>query len=257
MTSVCGIRYSGWIITLASVLDVGGRLLDCEEGFLSSSRKLYDGIHAENLEWIESGHVQVDEYLAGRRPDFRRGLSLVLPIRSISDAYSKLVASLRQIEPNQYYYPFGDLHVTVFDFIQASDQYGKSAELDSLFLDLSRKVLRSATPFRIHMDGIVFSRAAGLIQGFDGQVLCSLRESIREELKTRGIPNDERYKSESAHVTFLRFLGRPAAPRELCRHIQSHRSFEVGMELVREFEVVEHDWYNKAEHKRVIGRIEL
>ncbi len=227
-----------------------------KECFLLNSRKLYDGIHAANIERLESSHVHIDEFLMDHKPDFRRGISLLLPIRSISDSYSKLVASLRQIEPNQYFYPLQDLHVTVFDFIQASEKYRKNEEVEATFLNLSKKAIQTIKTFPIQLDGIVFSHAAGLIQGFDGQVLCALRESIREELKKRGIQNDERYKSESSHVTFLRFMNRLSNPTELCRYIQSHRSFEIGTEMVREFEVVEHDWYNKAENKRVVGRIE-
>jgi len=220
-----------------------------------SSRKLYDSIYKNNIAIIESGDIAVDDYLAGNRIDSRKGISLIIPIRSLADTYNRVVSSLKKIEPTQYYYPVSDLHVTIFDFIQARENFTRNEELEKIFTAASIQVLHAIKEFSITFEGIVFSSAAGIIQGYDNDILVGIREEIREFLKKNGIRNDERYASESAHITFARFADRLCRPEGLCKFINDNRETEIGLAQVTEVELVEHDWYNRASTKRVIHKI--
>ncbi|MDA8426096.1 MAG: hypothetical protein M0Z80_08145 [Treponema sp.] len=222
-----------------------------------SSRRLYDRIHAENIGKIASGEISVDDYLGGSIPDSRLGLSLIIPIRSFAGAYDTLVNSLRRIEPGQYCYPPCDLHVTVFDFIRGSATYRRDPALELTFLELARGAARTLEPFVIRFAGIVFSDAAGLIQGYDEGVLAGLRRTIRELMEGAGHANDERYRSDSAHVSFARFMSPLASPGELRAFIEENRETAMGTASVDALELVEHDWYDRRATRRLVGRIGL
>jgi len=222
-----------------------------------SSRSLYDSIHDKGILAIGSGKVGIDGYLSGAMPDTRMGVSLIIPIRSIARTYEDLVSSLRDIEPGHYYYPLRDLHITIFDFIQGTDAYARNPELEKTFARISGEALKGIHAFPIAFKGIVFSDAAGLVQGYDENILIEIRDKIRLSLGKSGIRNDERYESKSAHVTFMRFADKPGKAKELCEFIAGNRDTELGVETVQEIELVEHDWYNHESTKRVIERFSI
>lgn len=222
-----------------------------------SSWELYKRIYDSHRDHMRSGDIDIDPHLLWKTRDSRMGISLIISLHAFAAEYANIVESFRTIEPDQYYYPFDDLHITIFDFIQGTHQYRQNAALEHDFLDISQEALASIPPFSIHMKGIVFSKAAGLIKGYDENRLIEIREKIRRIMKARKKDNDERYRSESAHVTWTRFTRKIQKPREYCHMIDAHTETEIGEEVVREIELVEHDWYNSLEKKRIIGVIPL
>ena len=161
------------------------------------------------------------------------------------------------VESDQYYYPFEDLHITIFDFIQGTVNYQRNDVLESLFLDISQNAADSLESFKIQMKGIVFSKGAGIIKGYDNNKLVLIRKKIRELLITHQIKNDERYESESVHVTFTRFRSNIKNPIIFCEIIKKNMEVELGEEQITNLELVEHDWYNSFHTKRIIGKIQL
>jgi hypothetical protein len=73
----------------------------------------------------------------------------------------------------------------------------------------------------------------------------------------RGLRNDERYESRSAHVTFCRFASPLQDPEGLVSLIDACRDLSLCAEEVANMELVEHDWYNSKATKRVIARFAL
>jgi hypothetical protein len=217
-----------------------------------SSLKLYDGILESSVRRIASSMVDIDDYLNGTLKDERMGIALILPIQCIRKTYADMTGALGGIERDQYVYPFDDLHITIFDFIQGTASYEPDKVKEDMFTEISRSVLSTIPEFAITLHGITFSSGAGLIQGFDGDALVGIREEIRERLKKYGLKNDERYPSSSAHATFLRFKKGIDNPEKLLDFIKDHRTFHFGIETAGTLELVEHDWYNASSKKRVI-----
>jgi hypothetical protein len=222
-----------------------------------SSIELYDRIHDSNIGDIGEGRVEIDRYLATAENDPRLGISLIIPIVRNSGRYRELVDRFESVEPDQYYYPFGNLHITIFDFIQGTGSYRRDDLLEKAFLEISREAVEAVGPFAIHFRGVAFSAGAGILRGYDGDALISIRRNIRMLLRERGIRNDERYESESAHVTFTRFRAALRNPSLFLETIEAARAFDLGVEEVSSLELVEHDWYNSLRTKRVVGRIGL
>jgi hypothetical protein len=206
------------------------------------------------MEFLRSGAVEVDRVLAAGRPDARRGISLVIPADGIAPAYEALVADFAALDGEQYYYPRSDLHITIFDFLQAREGHAADPGHEASFREVSRSALALTGSFAIELRGVVFSRAAVLIKGYDGDRLCGLRKRIRAELGARRLGNDERYESSSAHISFARFRRRPSDPAALCGLIEASGEMDLGTLKIGAVELVEYDWYNSAASRRVLER---
>ena len=73
---------------------------------------------------------------------------------------------------------------------------------------------------------------------------------MREMLEKNGIRNDERYRSETAHITFCRFRKELNNPKKLVKELDRYREYVFGRESVEYIELVEHDWYNRGERRK-------
>ena len=222
-----------------------------------SSVSIYDQIFEDNIQEICIGNVQIDPYLNEHAVDGRLGISLIIPIQKSRQDYDALVAQFRAISPDQYYYPFDDLHITVFDFVQASKDYTRNEGQEDDFRLISHEALTDIEQFPLRLCGPVFSRAAGLLAGYDDDILISIRNEIRRLMAKRGLRNDERYESRSAHVTFCRFRSPLKDPTGFVSLIDACRDLHLGSEQVGCMELVEHDWYNSKATKRVIASFTL
>ncbi|MGE5411944.1 MAG: hypothetical protein ACM3MI_13365, partial [Clostridiales bacterium] len=211
-----------------------------------SSAELYNQIYLNNKSYLQYGDIDIDKILASRKPDLRRGISLIIPIRQIFTSYEHLVNVFSNIDPGQYYYNFDDLHITVFDFIRAKNEYQRNSSHEDAFLEISKKAVDKIRPFKIEMKGVVFSRSAGLVKGFDNNLLVLIRKNIRELMNSYNLTNDERYESESSHATFLRFRQTLQNPAKFNEIIENNKNAELGVEEITNFELVEHDWYNSS-----------
>ncbi|MGD0036238.1 MAG: hypothetical protein ABSC53_02975 [Bacteroidota bacterium] len=217
----------------------------------------YDSIHKDNITYIRNGNVFVDEYLATDAKDLRRGLSLIIPMSQITKSYEAIVEGFRILAPEQYYYPIKDLHITVFDYIAAHKDYTRSASIEQTYIRITDDVIKSLSSFTIFFKGIVFSREAGLLKGYDNGLIIALRERIRHRLKDDGLPNMERYQSMSVHCTFMRFTKSIDNVQGFLSELELRKEAEIGKETVKSILLVEHDWYNRKSLTRAIKKYEL
>jgi 2'-5' RNA ligase len=222
-----------------------------------NTTSLYESIHQKNIACLREGNILVDPYLRDSVPDLRRGISLIIPLIHIAKNYERATQVLRKQEPGQYYYPSADLHITVFDLISAHPRYSQSAALDDTFVSLANEVLATFSSFYVTFKGIVFSREAGLLTGYDNGSVVALREKIRAHLPQYGIANTERYESKSVHATFVRFRKALIQPSLFADVIESCREVEIGEEPIQSISLVEHDWYNRKISTRTIKTFPL
>lgn len=218
-----------------------------------ASRALYDSIAAAGESRIAAGMAEVDAFLASGAADGRRGLTLLYRPVAILPAYGRLRETADAAVPGQYLYPPEDLHVTVFDFVSAREGFRAGRALEESCIALCDSALRGAAPFAIEFRGVVFGAAAGLLCGYDRGRLTALRARIRRLLPPHGIPNSERYLSRSAHATFMRFARRPADTEALLAFARAHRETPLGTAPADRFQLVEHDWYDRAATRRLVA----
>lgn len=236
--------------------DVGSKRGQSERGE-SVKVELYRAIREENIGFLRANEASVDEVLAGPSPDARRGVSLIIPVRIDPAVYAALLEEFTAIEPDQYYYPRDDLHTTVFDFLSAREGYVPDRGREEAFRLIAEEVCRRREAFSLRFRGVVFSREAGLLKGYDDEALIDLRERIRTALLEAGLGNDERYRSRSAHCTFMRFRAGLRCPGRFETVVNAWSERDLGNMPVTSAELVEHDWYNRKASKRIIGVVTI
>jgi hypothetical protein len=218
-----------------------------------SSVELYEGIRRENRAAILAGDIVVDESLGPKAVrDGRRGIGLILPIPEGGELFKGLRKAAGRCLPEQYLVPADDYHITVFEFKSATEGYERDEGFEREVAELCDAVLAGLGGMAISFKGIVFSRAAGIIKGYDEGALVELRRRLRAAMRDRGLPLRERYESESAHVTFCRFLRPLADMRRLEDFIDRHGEMEYGTLSLGGMELVESDWHNRRAARRAL-----
>ena len=71
------------------------------------------------------------------------------------------------------------------------------------------------------------------------------------------LKNNERYISESSHVTFCRFTDDISNSIKYVELIENYRELEIGTENIVGMTLVEHDWYNRESKKKIIENYKL
>jgi hypothetical protein len=224
---------------------------------IMNSKTLYEAIHLDNIIDIRNGNIFIDDYLTNGIKDSRRGVSLIIPLSQIFKEYEAIVKHFRILEPEQYYYPTSDLHITIFDYIAAHNTYAGSTLIDQTYIGITDAVVKSLAGFNVLFKGIVFSREAGLLKGYDNGSVIALRNRIRARLKDDGLPNTERYQSKSVHSTFMRFTKRIDNLHAFLNELELRKEIDLGIETVKRLVLVEHDWYNRKNLTRTIKEYEL
>lgn len=219
----------------------------------------YESIFYENINHIKSNDILIDQHLLDPDNDNRTGLSIITkPGYGIKNLYDSLINGFRKIEPDQYYYPFTDLHITVFDFITAGENIQFNDKLLENYISVTGKVFKNEFPITIVFKGVVFSKAAGLIKGYDhDDRIINIRHKIRVCLQESGIKANERYESVTTHMTFCRFTRKIKNCEDFLFHMSRIKEIPLGNYTFDYIDIVIHDWYNKSEKCKFIKRMLL
>lgn len=214
----------------------------------------YNEIWDSSKKDLLTNNIDVDEHLFDLEKDKRRGLTVLIPLKGeCLDKMEKIIDQLKEIEPNQYYYPKTDIHITVLDIISASDDFRFDRKQAAIYKEILDNCLSKFSKFTIQFRGLTASKSAVMVQGFYDQALPKLREMLREEIKEQGVGLKERYKIKTAHLTIARFKQKLQNPDKLVKKIEKNRKYEFGLFVVKKILFVLHGWYNCREKTRVLG----
>ena len=220
-----------------------------ERSFLDNH---YGSILTANKEKILAGGAG-DAFLEKALTDNR--MSLVVLIRIPLDAAEKInscINELKGIEPNLYYYPAQDFHITVMDVLKGEEGRRIPPNITE-YIRCIEECSKDISPFRIEFDGLTASDNAIMVRGYYDDQLMVFRQKLRDMLKQRGLSLEERYKTISSHVTIARLLSKYQNPEKLLDYIEKPRSF--GNMTVSNMEISFHNWYDTR--KEVLSTIEL
>ena len=147
--------------------------------------------------------------------DQRCGVNVVgRPSCEIVDRITELQRRLTAFEPDQYYYPAEDLHLTVVEICHSrtpADAERIAAAAKSLPPQLFAP--EPAAEFDAPTFAYDTKGAALNFLPRDGR-LQQLRNAIPEELARTGVLVESRYLPNSAHITFLRYTTPLRTPLE-------------------------------------------
>ena len=209
----------------------------------------YHKLYTKSSQAIRAGNYKLDPQI-NDPSDSRFGITvLIRPDEKTKAKIQLFLDELKAIEPQQYYYPDSDIHITVLSVISCHEGFSLNKIQLNDYIEIIQKSLIDTTAITINFKGITTSSDAVMIQGFPtSDALNDLRNKLRENFKKSNLRQsiDSRYTIATAHATIVRFQEELQNPEELIRVIEKFRDTDFGNFTVDKLEFVYNDWYQRA-----------
>ncbi|OON67424.1 2'-5' RNA ligase family protein [Hymenobacter sp. CRA2] len=220
----------------------------------------YAAMWARALPQLQANALRLDAPLDDPQ-DARRGLTLIArPDAALQAAVQELLAELRALEPEQYYYPLTDLHVTVLTPLSAVAGFRLEHVDAAAYSRVIATALARVPAFSIDFRGLTLSAEAVLLQGFpQGTALSELRATLRAALMASGLPQtvDQRYVLQTAHTTVMRFRRPLREPGAFRQALERWRAQPFGAVPVYTLELVYNDWCHRRASVQPLAEFSL
>ena len=209
---------------------------------------------------LARGAAEIDK-LIDSPADSRRGITLLArPPARLTAAIGKILADFRQIEPDQYFYPASDLHVTVLSIISCYPGFTLDLIAPAAYQQALRAICQVSRPFTITYRGLTASAGGVMVQGFpaDGG-LEELRQATRRYFQASGLAQsiDQRYCLQTAHSTVIRFRQPLHNPAQLLAMLARYEDHCFGSFEVDTVELVYNDWYQRGRNTVLLEKSAL
>lgn len=222
--------------------------------------KHYDKLYEESIEKIKQDAYCIDKFIDST-DDARYGITLVIrPDENLKNEIQKFLNKLKIIEPNQYFYPASDIHVTVMSIISCYDGFDLSQISIAEYIKIIEKSIQGCSGFDIEFRGLTTSPSCVMVQGFlSSETLDKIRDNLRKNFKSSNLQQslDKRYSIQSAHSTVVRLREKLKNRDEYLDFIKQHRNFYFGKFPVDTVELVFNDWYLRKKYVKRICLFKL
>lgn len=209
----------------------------------------YDAMRTAAIAKIARGEAEIDDLIDSPH-DARYGLTLLArPPARVTSAIEGILADFRRFEPDQYYYPAADMHLTVMSIISCYSGFQLAMIDPGQYVDLVGTIACGARPFRVKFAGLTASAGSVIVQGFpQGNGLETLRQSIRHTFRSTGLQQsiDQRYSIQTAHATVVRFRKPLLNAAGVLAAVEKYRAWPIGTFEVDQVELVANDWYQRT-----------
>lgn len=214
---------------------------------------IYDQLWTNTLAVISSKGFEYDP-LIDSPLDNRFGITLLIrPSKDVNDAVQDFLASVKSIEPEHYFYPNPDIHVTVMPIISCYEGFQLRQINPQDYNDLLKGCLEGLPPFSIEFRGVTASPSCIMIKGFPlDDTLEEIRNRLRIAFKDSPLEQslDKRYPLQTAHATVIRFKQPVQNQPAVLEQLDQCRDFYFGRFEVKELELVFNDWYQREDKVR-------
>jgi 2'-5' RNA ligase len=228
-------------------------------------QSIYDKMWGEFCAGLSQNQYELDPHIYSSN-DTRRGITALAYLNSncqcVSQEIANFLAQAKVIEPQQYYHPLNELHLTVLSIISCFEGFRLSDIDQQRYADIFSDAMASVEPIEVKFQGVTASSSCIVIQGFPiGSGLSDLRHKLRNEFKESGLKStiDSRYKLVTAHSSAIRFCSPLQNSSQLLTLCKQYKNHNFGSATFTNFELVFNNWYqnlsvkqNLAEHS--IGR---
>lgn len=209
---------------------------------------------------IKSGNVENDP-LIDDPADQRYGVTLLIrPEAAVADKIMDFIQQARQLEPDQYFYPSSDLHMTVLSIISCYAGFHLDQIDTAAYAGKVAQALQAIKPFRLHFKGVTASPSTVLLRGFPRDAsLQLLRNRLREVFRSSDLQHsiDSRYKIVTAHSTVIRFRQQLRRPERFRQFLEDHQHTNFGSFTVSGLELLGNNWYQQQAKTQLIKRFYL
>lgn len=164
------------------------------------------GAQAIGADGVEPDTLLQEEVVAAGA-DQRYGVNLIgRPPLSVRTYIQTIQTCLRTQEPEQYFYPPEDLHLTLLELCSSRTQ----SETDSLaahMVNLLPEIVQAAPRAVIVAPRLAYDRRACAVNFLPrDHALQALRSHLMAQLAQAEVTIAPRYAPQSAHVTIMRYL---------------------------------------------------
>ena len=220
----------------------------------------YRQMYEDSLSVIRSQGPQTDE-LIDSPEDTRRGITLLTrPPQEVKAAVHAMLERLRGLEPDQYYYPDEDIHLTVLSIITCRSGFTLEEIVPQDYIRLIQNTLRGLPPIGIRFRGITLSPGCVMLQGYpDDDTLNRFRDRLRDAFRNSPLRQtlDQRYTLQTAHSTVVRFRCPFRDTDAFLSALESCREQDFGSFRLDRMELVLNDWYQRRENTRELCHFQL
>ena len=225
-----------------------------------NSKEHYSKLYNESISNISADKYEIDN-LIDSQFDKRFGITLIIrPSNQVKDSIQKFINELKKAEPNQYYYPNSDIHITVMSIISCYEDFNiKNIEL-SKYIEFIKKSLPLNPNIEINFKGLTASNSCIMLQGFmNNNQLNEIRNNLRVEFNNSKLEQslDKRYSIQTAHSTIVRFKTPFSQKQNFLKIIDKYVDYEFGTFEVKKIELVYNDWYQRKEFVKKIHEFEI
>jgi len=213
---------------------------------MSDIKKIYDDMWVNAIRRIKDDKYEVDNLINSPK-DTRRGMTVLSYLsNTLGGAIGELLDELKGIEPEQYYYPANEFHLTVLSIITCVEDF-KLSDIDvKAYSAAFEQAVKEFGPLKIRYSGVTASPSCILVQGFpDNEQLNLLRDKLRSSFKKANLYTtiDLRYEISTAHTTVVRFR-KPLQNRDkLIDVLSKYRENDFGTFEVDRLDLVFNNWY--------------
>ncbi len=215
----------------------------------------YKKLYHESINKISSDNYHIDTLIDSKN-DRRFGLTLIIrPSNEIKKKIQNFLKNFKEIEPNQYYYPNSDIHITVMSIISCYSDFDMSKIDVQKYIDLTEKCLLKGIDLNITFKGITASPSGVMVQGFmNNNELNDIRNRLRKEFKNSNVEQslDKRYLIQTAHSTIIRFRKELSQKEKFLELLDNSINYDFGTFKVNKFELVYNDWYQREQYVKKI-----
>lgn len=223
-------------------------------------KELYTNLHNKTYVEILDDNYFIDE-LIDSPSDQRFGLTLLIrPNEKIKIEIENLLNRISEIEPEEYYYPKSDLHVTALSIISCYSGFDLSKISINEYSEIIVKSLKGIENFEIEFKGITLANSGILIKGYPtNNSLDLLRERLRINFKQVNLEQsiDSRYSISTAHITVVRFRKKLKNKKVFLNLVEQFKEYNFGKSPVENLELVYNDWYQKAENVEILNHFKI
>ena len=221
--------------------------------------EFYDSLWSKAEDAFARQAITVDPHLRHKEEDRRRGLSLIIrPEADLARHIFMGTEELRKLEPEQYYYAAEEYHVTVCSLVTASIEYQENAQTIGSYTQALRRGLAGVGFVPIEFRGLTGTPEAIMVQGFpEADALNQIRDHLWAELARAGLRVNQRYLPQAAHLTLARYAQPLSNFPAWAGKLKTFRTQFFGEDKIKEFHLVENDWYLSTPKLRPLATFSL